>query len=265
MCSRRSFVRSLSPSVVISVPGDADRARRRLVEAREDVHQRRLSGPRGAHDSGRLARRDVDRDAAQRVDSGLAFSVAAAHVMRDDDGPFWLSLIPQAPLLQVERRLRLQPSHATAAPVTSTLCRMPDRHDACTVRVWRSAPIFAQLSIGLAPPLKRSWSRFRTRSSLRRLRPHGLRSSGSYAHVARFEELWLLRDLNGDAPIATAHDGVYEAFRHERSRRTGLPTLRAAAVRSYAEDVRTRVLDALEHSISTRRMRCCARASCSAS
>ena len=68
-----------------------------------------------------------------------------------------------------------------------------------------------------------------------------------FAHLAQFEELWLLRNVNGDPPIPTLHDGVYEAFRHERSRRTGMPTLRAAAVRAYAEDVRTRVLDALEH------------------
>ncbi len=58
MCSRRSFVRSLSPSVVISVPADADGARSRLVEPREDVHQRRLARARRAHDGRGLARRD---------------------------------------------------------------------------------------------------------------------------------------------------------------------------------------------------------------
>ena len=68
-----------------------------------------------------------------------------------------------------------------------------------------------------------------------------------YAHIAFFEELWLLRNVKGDPPISHRHDQVYDAFRHERSGRSGPPSLRPAAARAYAEDVRTRVLDALEH------------------
>lgn len=68
-----------------------------------------------------------------------------------------------------------------------------------------------------------------------------------YAHIASFEELWLLRNVKGDPPIPYLHDDVYNAFRQERSARSELPTLRPAAARSYAADVRERVLDALEH------------------
>ena len=40
--------------------GDVDAAGGRLVEPGQDVHQRGLAGPRGAHDRGELAARDVD-------------------------------------------------------------------------------------------------------------------------------------------------------------------------------------------------------------
>ena len=68
-----------------------------------------------------------------------------------------------------------------------------------------------------------------------------------YARIANFEELWLLRNLNGDPPVFLRHGEVEEAFRHEEEQRPGLALLRPAAVRAYAEDVRTRVLEALEH------------------
>ncbi|HEU5263222.1 MAG TPA: SUMF1/EgtB/PvdO family nonheme iron enzyme, partial [Gaiellaceae bacterium] len=67
-----------------------------------------------------------------------------------------------------------------------------------------------------------------------------------YAHVAAFEELWLLRSLNGTPSVSERHREVEEALRHEHDH-PALPPLRPAAVRSYAEDVRTRVLGALEH------------------
>ncbi len=68
----------------------------------------------------------------------------------------------------------------------------------------------------------------------------------SYAHVARFEELWILRTVAGERPIPDAHEHVYDAFRRERSNGTKLPTLNPAAVRAYAADVRERALDVLE-------------------
>jgi len=68
-----------------------------------------------------------------------------------------------------------------------------------------------------------------------------------YAQIAYFEELWLLRNVKGDPLISPLHDEIYAAFLHERSDRTELPSLRPAAARAYAEDVRARVLEALEH------------------
>ncbi|HSI97430.1 MAG TPA: SUMF1/EgtB/PvdO family nonheme iron enzyme, partial [Gaiellaceae bacterium] len=67
-----------------------------------------------------------------------------------------------------------------------------------------------------------------------------------FAHTAYFEELWLLQNLLGRPAISGAHDEVYDAFRHERSERSEFPTLRPAAARAYADDVRERVLEELE-------------------
>ena len=66
------------------------------------------------------------------------------------------------------------------------------------------------------------------------------------AHVAHFEELWLLRTIAEQPPIPDAHDAVYKAFLGERSNGTRRPPLKAPGVRAYAEDVRARVLDVLE-------------------
>ena len=69
----------------------------------------------------------------------------------------------------------------------------------------------------------------------------------SHAHVARFEELWILRTIGGARPIPDVHDHIYDAFRRERSNGAKLPTLSPNAVRAYANDVRERALDLLEH------------------
>jgi iron(II)-dependent oxidoreductase len=69
----------------------------------------------------------------------------------------------------------------------------------------------------------------------------------SYAHIARFEELWILRTVGGARLIPDVHDHVYDAFRRERSNGTKLPTLQPSAVKAYASDVRERSLDLLEH------------------
>ena len=71
----------------------------------------------------------------------------------------------------------------------------------------------------------------------------------SFAHVARFEELWILRTVGGAGPIPDVHEHVYDAFRRERtngSNGSALPTLQPNAVRAYASDVRERSLDMLE-------------------
>jgi iron(II)-dependent oxidoreductase len=67
-----------------------------------------------------------------------------------------------------------------------------------------------------------------------------------YAHIAFFEELWLLRKLGGARPLVEAHDDLYDAFRHSRDERAGLPILEPAAARAYAADVRQCVLDTLD-------------------
>jgi gamma-glutamyl hercynylcysteine S-oxide synthase len=66
-----------------------------------------------------------------------------------------------------------------------------------------------------------------------------------FAHIAYFEELWILRRVGGAAPIAEVHDDVYDAFSHERSERGALPILRPAHARAYAADVRERTLQVL--------------------
>ncbi|HEX7276197.1 MAG TPA: DinB family protein, partial [Acidimicrobiales bacterium] len=66
------------------------------------------------------------------------------------------------------------------------------------------------------------------------------------AHVGNYEELWLLREVAGAAPIDAALDDVYDAFRHPRPNRPSLPLLGPAESRRYILDVRGRALEALE-------------------
>ena len=53
------------------------------------------------------------------------------------------------------------------------------------------------------------------------------------AHVGNYEELWLLREVAGAAPIDAALDDVYDAFRHPRPNRPSLPLLGPAEARRY--------------------------------
>src|SRR6266851_9901067 len=54
-----------------------------------------------------------------------------------------------------------------------------------------------------------------------------------FAHIGHFEELWLLCELGGAAPLRAEHDEVYDGFAHERSERGELPMLPPAAARSF--------------------------------
>jgi gamma-glutamyl hercynylcysteine S-oxide synthase len=65
------------------------------------------------------------------------------------------------------------------------------------------------------------------------------------AHIGHFEELWLLRELGGQAPALPDHDDVYDAFAHARNERAELPILSPAAADAFLADVRARVLDLL--------------------
>lgn len=67
-----------------------------------------------------------------------------------------------------------------------------------------------------------------------------------FAHIGHFEELWLLRELGGQAPSCADHDGVYDAFAHERHERAELPILAPDAAQSFLADVRRRVLELLD-------------------
>ncbi len=71
-------------------PGDLlaveqDGASRRLVEAGEDVHQRRLARARGTHDRGEAAALKRGADLDQGIDSGCPLAVATGHVVGFDD------------------------------------------------------------------------------------------------------------------------------------------------------------------------------------
>jgi gamma-glutamyl hercynylcysteine S-oxide synthase len=66
------------------------------------------------------------------------------------------------------------------------------------------------------------------------------------AHIGNQEEMWLLRAVGGREPMHPEIDPLYDAFEHPRSERPTLPLLPPAEARSYAGEVRGRVLDLLE-------------------
>ncbi|MFE9257753.1 ergothioneine biosynthesis protein EgtB [Streptomyces sp. NPDC006879] len=68
------------------------------------------------------------------------------------------------------------------------------------------------------------------------------------AHIGNQEELWLLRNVGGFEPLRPEIDPLYDAFRHPRAERPSLPLLGPSAARSYAAEVRERVLDILDRS-----------------
>jgi gamma-glutamyl hercynylcysteine S-oxide synthase len=65
------------------------------------------------------------------------------------------------------------------------------------------------------------------------------------AHMAYFEELWLVRRVGGLGPLAN-HDDLYDAFKHTRDERGELPLLDPDAALRYLADVRARTLDVLD-------------------
>jgi len=68
------------------------------------------------------------------------------------------------------------------------------------------------------------------------------------AHVGNQEELWLVRDVGGRAPVRCDIDQLYDAFKHARAERPFLPLLGPAEARTYVREVRDKVLDVLAHS-----------------
>ena len=66
------------------------------------------------------------------------------------------------------------------------------------------------------------------------------------AHIAHYEELWLLRALIDAAPTDPRFDDLYDAFKHPRRDRIALPILGPDDARTFAADVRARVLEVLD-------------------
>ncbi len=64
------------------------------------------------------------------------------------------------------------------------------------------------------------------------------------AHIANYEDLWLLRALGAEGVGAT-YDGLYDAFLHPRRTRGELAMLDPAGARAYGDQVRDRVLELL--------------------
>jgi iron(II)-dependent oxidoreductase len=63
------------------------------------------------------------------------------------------------------------------------------------------------------------------------------------AHIAHFEELWLLRRPGRRDATSSGYDDLYDAFAHARSERGRLPILSPKDARAYAEEVREAVLE----------------------
>jgi len=66
------------------------------------------------------------------------------------------------------------------------------------------------------------------------------------AHIAWFEELWLVQRVGGDESSDERLDDVYDAFRHFRGERSRLPILRPPEARAYLKSVRQHALRVLE-------------------
>jgi len=68
------------------------------------------------------------------------------------------------------------------------------------------------------------------------------------AHIGSQEELWLVRDVGGRAPLRPEIDGLYDAFQHSRASRVELPLLTPGEARAYVAEVREKALDVLGRS-----------------
>lgn len=64
------------------------------------------------------------------------------------------------------------------------------------------------------------------------------------AHVANYEDLWLVRALGGE-PTRDGLDDLYDAFKQPRGEREALPLLTLEQARAYGDAVRVRALDLL--------------------
>jgi iron(II)-dependent oxidoreductase len=67
------------------------------------------------------------------------------------------------------------------------------------------------------------------------------------AHVANYEDLWLVRALGGE-PVRDGLDDLYDALKQPRGVREALPLLDLAQARSYGRAVRQQALERLDRS-----------------
>jgi iron(II)-dependent oxidoreductase len=66
------------------------------------------------------------------------------------------------------------------------------------------------------------------------------------AHVANYEDQWLVRAITHRPADRPGLDDLYDAFQHPRATRSALPVLGPAEARTYADEVRRRALDVLD-------------------
>jgi gamma-glutamyl hercynylcysteine S-oxide synthase len=66
------------------------------------------------------------------------------------------------------------------------------------------------------------------------------------AHIAHYEELWLVRALTDAPPTDERYDDLYDAFAHPRRERASLPILNPTDARAFAASVRERTLRVLD-------------------
>lgn len=65
-------------------------------------------------------------------------------------------------------------------------------------------------------------------------------------HIAHFEEVWLLENIDGEGSATEGLRGIYDAFRHPRISRDRLPLPDRATCLDYLADVRRAVLRKME-------------------
>jgi iron(II)-dependent oxidoreductase len=68
---------------------------------------------------------------------------------------------------------------------------------------------------------------------------------GHLARAAQFEELWILRQVDGQPPVVGAYPGIDGALLHDPAARGDPSPVDLADARAYAADVRERALDVL--------------------
>jgi iron(II)-dependent oxidoreductase len=66
------------------------------------------------------------------------------------------------------------------------------------------------------------------------------------AHIAHYEELWLIREITGESGTDPRYDDLYDAFAHPRAERVALELLTPAEARAFRASVRRRVMARLE-------------------